>query len=145
MGTNFNRTGGNEMIGHYIAASEFEHPIHCLCPGGGHTGLLSLQQGDIIEVINERKYTIAKGWHSLIHINKHWFVYISERDLEECCTKKQLLNSLDIDLELNYLHFKINEALDTGNKTDFHALTRQLKEMAGLKESIENYLKFVAA
>lgn len=132
------------MIGHYIAAESFEQPINCLCPGGGHSGLLSLHQGDIIEVLDTRKYTIARGWHFLIHINNHWFVYISEKDLEDCNRKCQLLTSIDMDLEANYLQFKINEALDAGNESAFHQLTGRLKELANLKESLGDFVKHLA-
>ncbi|WP_053360630.1 IDEAL domain-containing protein [Bacillus sp. FJAT-27251] len=131
------------MIGHYIAAGSFEQPINCLCPGGGHSGLLSLQQGDIIEVIDQRKYTIARGWHYLININNHWFVYISEKDLEECSRKGQLLSPVDMDLEANYLQFKINEALDGGNESAFHQLTGRLNDLYDLKESLGHFVKYL--
>lgn len=53
--------------------------------------------------------------------------------------KDWLLTILDIDLKINYLGFKINQSLETGDKASFIHFTSQLKEINDLKGIMEQY------
>jgi uncharacterized protein YpiB (UPF0302 family) len=48
-----------------------------------------------------------------------------------------ILSMIDIELTLNYLQFKINHALDTGDEESFLNFTKKLKESRDLKVKLE--------
>ncbi|WP_257351025.1 IDEAL domain-containing protein [Pseudalkalibacillus decolorationis] len=128
------------MFGHLIAVKTFEHQIDCFCPGGDHANFLTINKGDIIEVTNERKFTMANGWYFLVGINDLCIFYIALEDLEQYFMKERLLSVLEIDLKINYFQFKINETLDTGDEASFLSYTNKLIESSELQVKLENYL-----
>ena len=132
------------MIGHYIAVTMFEHKIDCFCPGGDHTDFLTINEGDILEVTAERKFTVTNGWYFLVRFNEHCIFYMSLEDLEQYFIKEQLLSMLDMDLTINHLQYKINQALDTGDKTSFMSFTEKLKEASDFKMKLEQYVSSLA-
>lgn len=136
--------GEKRMFGHFIAVKTFEHQIHCFCPGGNHTDFLTINKGDIIEVTNDRKFTMANGWYYLVGINDRCIFYMALEDLEQYFMKEQLLSMLDTDLKINYLQFKINQALDAGDEAPFLNYTKKLKELSDLKVKLDQYLSNLA-
>ena len=70
------------MFGHYIAGKTFSHKIDCFCPGGHHADVLKIQKGDLINVTNERKFTMH-GWYFLIGFNDICMFYMALADLEQ--------------------------------------------------------------
>lgn len=135
--------GEKRMFGHYFAVKTFEHQIDCFCPDGNHAEYLTINKGDIIEVMNERKFTMANGWYFLVMINERCIFFMALEDLEEYFMKEQLLSMFDIDLKINHLQFKINQALDTGDEASFMNFTKKLKESNHLKVKLDNYLRNV--
>jgi IDEAL domain len=132
--------GEKKMVGHYIAVKTFEYPIECFCPCGDHADVLIINKGDIIEVTNERKFTMANGWYFLVKINERCIFYMAHIDLEYYFIKEQLLSMLDIDLKINYLQFKINQALDTGDEVPFLNYTTEFKKINNLKGKFKTFL-----
>jgi hypothetical protein len=69
---------------------------------------------------------------------------MAHEDLEQYFMKERLLSILDINLKINFLQFKINQALDTGDEASFMNFTKKLKESSDLKVKLEQYLSNVA-
>jgi hypothetical protein len=136
--------GVEHMYGPYIAVKTFEHQIECFCPDGDHAVTLSINSGEIFEVTNKRTFRTANAWYYLVRFNDQCMFYMSLDDLEQYFMKEQLLSMLDIDLEINYLQFQINKALDTGDEAFFLNNSKKLKEVHVLKERLEEYLRKVA-
>ncbi|KMY51760.1 IDEAL domain-containing protein [Peribacillus loiseleuriae] len=130
------------MLQHFIALKTFEHQIDCFCPGGEHAEILILNEGDIIEVTNERKFTM-RGWYFLVSINNKNMFFMAHDDLEMYFMKEQILSVLDLDLHINYLQFKINEALDVGDETTFLNYTNKLIQSSELQAKLKMYLDAV--
>lgn len=129
------------MFGPIVVSGEkFEHQIDCFYNDASHTSVLTINRGDIIEVTNERKYTKDNGWYALVKHNNQCMFYIAFKDLERYMKKDWLLTILDIDLKINYLGFKINQSLETGDKASFIHFTSQLKEINDLKGIMEQYV-----
>jgi hypothetical protein len=128
------------MNQHYIAVKTFQYPIECFCSSSDHTYYLTIHGGDIVEVTDERKYMMANGWYSLVKINERSIFYIALYDLEDFFRKEQLLAMIDIDLQINYLQFKINQAFDTGDEASFIDISKKLNESSELKLKLERHL-----
>jgi hypothetical protein len=128
------------MVGYYIAVKTFEHLIECFCPGGNHADVVTINKGDIIKVTNERKFKMANGWYFLVEVNGRCIFYMALEDLEYYFIKEQLSSMFDIELKRNYLKFKINQALDTGEETSFMNYTTELKKINNLKEKFKTFL-----
>lgn len=141
---NRNEKGEKRMFRHFIAIKTFEHQIDCFCPDGIHADVLTIHRGDIIELINERKFMFEKGWYFLIRLNNQCDFHIALEDLEQYYLNERLLSMIDIELTLNYLQFKINQALDTGDEESFLNFTKKLKESYDLKVKLEQYAHNVA-
>ena len=61
-------------------------------------------------------------------------------DLENFIRQEQLIAMLDIDLQINYLKFKIDQAFDTGDEASFRDVSKKLIESNELKLKLERYL-----
>ena len=94
----------------------------------------------LCEITDERKYTIDNGWYFLVKINERNNFYIPINDLENFIRKEQLIAMLDIDLQINYLKFKIDQAFDTGDEASFIDLSKKLIQSNELKLKLERYL-----
>ena len=114
------------MDQHYIAVKTFQYPIECFCSSSVHTYDLTINRGDIMEITDEQKYTIDNGWYFLVKINERTNFYIPMNDLESFIRKEQLIAMLDIDLQINYLKFKIDQAFDTGDEASFKDFSKKL-------------------
>lgn len=132
------------MVGHYIAIKTFEHQIACFCPGADHAEHITINKGDIIEVTAERKFTMAYGCFFLIDINERYVFYMAFEDLKQYFMKELLLSTLDITLKINYLQYKINQALDLGDEASFMNFTKELKENREFNVKLEKYLTNMA-
>jgi hypothetical protein len=65
-------------------------------------------------------------------------------DLEWYFLKEQIASVLDVDLQMNYYHFKINQALDEGDEGSFMSFTEKMNKSNELKEKLDMYLRNVA-
>ncbi len=60
-------------------------------------------------------------------------------DLEQYILNENIKSMLDIDLKINYLQYKIDQDLESGDKASFARHTNLLSETRKLKEELENY------
>jgi hypothetical protein len=127
-----------------IAVKTFDHQVDCFCPDAEHSEVVTIHKGDIIEISSERKYTVINGWYALIVINQRCSFYMAVEDLEWYFLKEQIASMLDVDLQMNYYHFKINQALDEGDEESFMSFTEKMNESNELKEKLDMYLRNVA-
>jgi hypothetical protein len=132
------------MTTSYIAAKTFDHQIDCFCPDDDHSEIVTIQKGDIIDITPERKYTVINGWYVLVILNQRCSFYVSVEDLEWYYIKKQMVTMLDVDLQMNYYKYKINEALDEGDEESFMTHTEKMNDSIDLKEKWDMYLRNVA-
>ncbi|SFL73109.1 IDEAL domain-containing protein [Gracilibacillus orientalis] len=124
----------------FIVVQSFSHLIDCFCPGSIHTEVLRVEQADIIRVTNERKYIVHNGWYCKAIVDDHYYFYIALEDLEHYYTKGQILAMEDIELNLNYLNFQIDQALDNKDESNFKLFSKQLMEVNQLKVKLEKHL-----
>ncbi|KGX92484.1 hypothetical protein N781_16315 [Pontibacillus halophilus JSM 076056 = DSM 19796] len=89
----------------------------------------TFQEGDLISLLGERKYVEPHGWYFLIDVNGERQLYLSIRDLESFYEKQWFRSYFDLELEENYLTYKINEALDQKQPVQFEVYAAQLKRV----------------
>jgi hypothetical protein len=128
----------------YIAVKTFDHQVDCFCPDADHSEVVTIQRGDIIEITPERKYTVINGWYALVIINQSFSFYMAVEDIEWYFTKEQLISMLDVDLQLNYYQYKINQALDEADEISFMNFTEKMNDSNEMKEKLQMYLRNVA-
>jgi hypothetical protein len=128
----------------YIAVKTFDHQVDCFCPDAVHSEVITIHRGDIIEITPERKYTVINGWYALVFINQSFSFYMAVEDIEWYFTKEQLISMLDVDLQINYLQYKINQALDEGDEISFMNFTEKMNDSNEMKEKWQMYLRNVA-
>lgn len=128
----------------YIAVKTFDHQVDCFCPDADHSEVVTIQRGDIIEITPERKYTVINGWYALVIINQSFSFYMAVEDIEWYFTKEQLISMLDVDLQINYFQYKINQALDEADEISFMNYTEKMNGSNEMKEKLQMYLRNVA-
>ncbi|SHT05490.1 Uncharacterised protein [Mycobacteroides abscessus subsp. abscessus] len=128
----------------YIAVKTFDHQVDCFCPDADHSEVITIQRGDILEITPERKYTVINGWYALVIINQSFSFYMAVEDIEWYFTKEQLITMLDVDLQINYYQFKINQALDEADEISFMNFTEKMNDSNEMKEKLQMYLRNVA-
>lgn len=132
------------MFAPYISTKEFAHNIDCFCPDTTHEMVMTINKGDIIEVLGERTFTMTNGWYFLVKVNNQEMFYMAIEDLEYYVMKERLISLLDLALKMNYSQFKINQSLEVGDKSLFMTSTNNLKELSNLKLKMEEYVSQVA-
>lgn len=128
----------------YIAVKTFDHLVDRFCPDADHSEVITIQRGDILEITPERKYTVINGWYALVIINQSFSFYMAVEDIEWYFTKEQLISMLDVDLQINYYQFKINQALDEADEISFMNFTEKMNDSNEMKEKLQMYLRNVA-
>lgn len=124
------------MDNHFVILELFQHEVSCCCPGQKHQHLLEFQQGDIWTITNERKYVDCLGWHVLIEVNNKIHFLMHVEDVEELYSQRVICSLLDLDLRINHLRFKVNEALDAHDRTAFLSFTDELSNVQRVKSKI---------
>ncbi|KAA9021591.1 IDEAL domain-containing protein [Niallia endozanthoxylica] len=132
------------MYRHFIVKETFKHRKECFCPNQAHAHEVPIHEGDVIEIINDRRYIVDKGWYFLISLNNLYDFYLSLEELEYYYAKGVIESIADVELSLNYIQFKIDEALDTGDEELFCHFTQKYIETRALMLKIENYVQKVA-
>jgi len=127
------------MYRHFIVKETFKHKKECFCPDQAHAHEVSIHAGDVIEIINDRRYIVDKGWYFLISLNNLCDFYLSLEELEHYYVKGVIESTADVELSLNYIQFKVNEALDTGDEELFFHFTQKYIETRALMLKMENY------
>ncbi|MGI8383964.1 hypothetical protein [Robertmurraya sp. P23] len=128
----------------YIAVNTFDHQVDCFCPDADHSEVVTIHRGDIIEITPERKYTVINGWYALVIINQNFSFYMAVEDIEWYFSKEQIISMLDVDLQINYYQYKINQALDEGDEISFMNFTEKTNDSNEMKEKLQMYLRNVA-
>lgn len=127
----------------YIAVKTFDHQVDCFCPDADHSEVVTIHRGDVIEISPERKYTVINGWYALVIINQSFSFYMAVEDIEWYFTKEQLISMLDVDLQINYYQYKINQALDEGDERSFMNFTEKMNDSNELKDKLQMFLRKV--
>ncbi|MEQ6378297.1 hypothetical protein RZN25_15905 [Bacillaceae bacterium S4-13-56] len=128
------------MRQHFVVANTFKHRMNCFCHEKKHDCFFTLKEGDVIEVTNDRKFTIGNGWYHLTFINGQFPFYMRPDELDQYNSDGQLLSLLDIELKLNYLHFHINQSLDKKEKMSFLEDTTERNQLIDLKEKLATFI-----
>jgi len=128
----------------YIAVKTINHQVDCFCPDADHSEAITIQRGDIIEITPDRKYTVINGWYALVIINQSFSFYMAVEDIEWYFTKEQLKSMLDVDLQINYYQYKINQALDEADEISFMNYTEKMNDSNEMKGKLQMYLRKVA-
>ncbi|MGF2614309.1 IDEAL domain-containing protein [Rossellomorea vietnamensis] len=133
------------MGNHYIAVQSFLHEVDCFCPDKEHLDWLKVRQGDIINIQHERTYNMVNGWYVLIEVNDSSF-YIAVEDLNQYYIRGLFISEIDIELRVNYLKFRIDEALENSDEGKFYELTEEwldfknYRELLAAADSIIQYI-----
>jgi hypothetical protein len=125
------------MNEHFIILETFQHPVRCCCPGQGHEYTVDFKQGDIWCLTKERKYIGCLGWYFLIAFNNEYQFYIHVEDIENLYRKGSICSILDLELKINYLNSKVNEALDEQDRKAFLSYTGELNDVQSIKEKMK--------
>ncbi|SES16805.1 hypothetical protein SAMN04487944_12157 [Gracilibacillus ureilyticus] len=129
------------MYWNLIAVKAFSHQIDCFCPGEIHREVLRIEQSDIIKVTNERNFTATNGWYVMVILDDRYRFYMALHDLEHYYEIGEILLKEDIDLQLNYYDFQVNQALDKKDEVMFNYFSEQLIKMNKLKWKLDGYLE----
>ncbi|MFS8602483.1 MULTISPECIES: hypothetical protein [Priestia] len=116
----------------------FCHEVGCCCPEQQHQHMINFRQGDVWTITNHRKYVDCLGGHCLININNEFQFFIYVDDIHKLHTKGSICSISDLDLKINYLNFKTNEALDAHNREAFLSLSNKLQYAQRVKNKIPN-------
>jgi len=100
--------------------------------------MINFRQGDVWTITNNRKYVDGLGWYCLIDINNEFQFFIYVDDIQELHVKGSICSIWDLDLKINHLNFKINEALDTHDREVFLSLSNELHHIQQVKSKM-NY------
>ncbi|MNG09308.1 IDEAL domain protein [compost metagenome] len=57
-------------------------------------------------------------------------------DIEHLCMKGTICAISDLDLRINYLRFKVDEALDTRDRESFLVFSSELQKVRNLREGL---------
>ena len=95
---------------------------------------------DILEVSFEKSFTFTNGWYVLVIINNERHFYIALEDLDQYLVQGWIVTDFDLELHLNYLLFKIDQALKLRNEALFINHIKQYKKSNDLKVYLENNL-----
>ena len=117
-----------KMIERFVVMHTFDIQIDCFCMGSIHADRVTLHKGDRLEMMNERQFTF-NGWYVLVGINNQHFCFLSVNELESYVVKEKILSLFELSIKINYLQYKINEALDWMDVTAFMENTRVLNEL----------------
>jgi hypothetical protein len=112
------------MVERYIVAHSIEYPMG----GSSHSGEVHISRGDIVSIYHDQTYKRAGEWYVPVEANQRSF-NMNTDDLKHFCTQHVLLSEMDIELQLNVLHFQIDKALDLADKKKFNDVSRQWIEM----------------
>ncbi|UOQ83713.1 hypothetical protein [Gracilibacillus salinarum] len=129
------------MDQHFIAVQSFSHQIECFCPGSIHTELLRIEEEDIIQLTDERKYIANHGWYVMIIVDDFYSFYIALADMEKYYMGGQILSQEDIELNVNYLQFQVDQSLDQHDEAKFKLVSQQLIESKERKMKLDNYMQ----
>jgi hypothetical protein len=114
--------------------------IQCLYYGYKKENIVSslktLQYGDILTVLNQKRYVVGVGWFVLISINEKTKDFMLVRELEEAMNSNKMISIIDTMLEYFNLSYQLDKALELRNKQLFLNLLENKKESSFLYDRI---------
>ncbi|QCS54035.1 hypothetical protein [Priestia flexa] len=125
------------MDKHLVVIKAFSHEVSWCCPGESHQHVITFHQGDVWTLTDERKYIDSLGWHSLMDVNREFQCFISTEELQDLYLSGVICSILDVDLQMNHLNFKINEALDTQNRELFHSMVSKRFNLQKIRDKVD--------
>ncbi|MFP7733337.1 IDEAL domain-containing protein [Priestia aryabhattai] len=132
------------MDAHFIIMKPFCHEVGCCCPEQQHQHMINFHQGDVWTITDNRKYVDCLGWHYLIDINNEFQFFMHVEDIEELQSKGSICSIWDLDLKINYLNFKIDEALEAHDRESFLSLSNELHRAQQVKSKMHySYVQII--
>ncbi|WP_100403530.1 IDEAL domain-containing protein [Bacillus sp. FJAT-42315] len=120
------------MASQFVFVRPYEHQVDCFCPDQSHCRTIEFRQKDCLTITSDKRHVDVLGWYFLVGRNNEDFFYINIEDLENLYMKGFLYSKEDLELRLNYLQYKINEALDQRNEEAFHSFSTQLQQLTAV-------------
>jgi hypothetical protein len=124
------------MKKHFIILEPFQHQVSCCCPGEKHHHVIEFRQYDVWTITDDWKYVDCLGWYSLIEVNNEFQFLMHVEDIEDLYTKGIICSILDLDLRINHLRFKINEALDAYDRELFLSFSFDLNNLQEMRSKL---------
>ncbi|PJN87244.1 IDEAL domain-containing protein [Bacillus sp. mrc49] len=124
------------MDKNHVILEPFQHQVSCCCPGQKHLHMIDFFPGDVWTITDERKYVDCLGWHFLIVVNEEYQFFMQVADIEELYSNGTICSILDLDLRINHLGFKINEALDAHDRESFLSFADELSSVQEIKNKM---------
>lgn len=121
------------MNSSFVTLKPFEYELNCKCP---ERHPIHFSAGDILTIEEEKRYVDGLGWYVLITINDEYNIFMFSDDIEHLYMKGTICAISDLDLRINYLRFKVNEALDTRDKDAFLLFSSELGKVMNLREGL---------
>lgn len=123
-----------------IVAAKNGIEVQCLYYGYNKDNLVSnsktLQHGDILTILNQKRYVVGVGWFILISINEKIKEFMSAKELEKAMNSNKLMSIIDTMLEYFNVSYQLDKALELRNKQLFLNLFEHKKESSFLYDRI---------
>ncbi|AOH54407.1 hypothetical protein ABE28_008580 [Peribacillus muralis] len=124
------------MDKNHVILELFQHQVTCCCPGEKHQHMIEFFPGDVWTITDERKYVDCLGWHFLIVVNEEYQFFMQVGEIEELYSEGTICSILDLDLRINHLGYKINEALDAHDRESFLSFADELSNIQEIKNKM---------
>jgi hypothetical protein len=124
--------GGGKMHTFFMITEDAGIDFNCLVQGySGQEKIIlkHLRQGDCIEVTNNGRYVMERGWFISVTINEAEHVYLALEDLETSLKKKQMMTLADVMIKLREWDHQLNVALDQKDRDWFKFVSRKLLKL----------------
>jgi hypothetical protein len=119
----------------FVVLKDYLYQPNCYCLNGQLQEMV-IKRGYTLTITPEKKYIENIGWYFLIDIHSKYQVYISIYDFEKFYKQELICSFFDLDLELNYLEYKVNQALDAKDQTAFNHYSSEFVQLKQLQASV---------
>ncbi|MFD2672119.1 hypothetical protein [Marinicrinis sediminis] len=119
-----------------VVRSPFDHWISCMCSNCETRRLFHFEEGDRVTFTNKREYHEEQGWMMQVIVNEQYAMFIAMDDLQAYHQQKWMASQMDIELEMNYLTFKIDEALAQRSDDSFRQWSEQYRALQHLYQQL---------
>ncbi|KGX84965.1 hypothetical protein [Pontibacillus litoralis] len=117
------------MYPSYLVTTAFKHEVDCFCTEIRHTNTIIFRKGDRITLTEECQFVEEIGWYTKILLNEMYTAYVVLEEIESLNKMGYLRSFIDIELEINYYEYKVNEALDNKDAHTFHCYVERLERL----------------
>ncbi|KGP71415.1 hypothetical protein [Pontibacillus yanchengensis] len=123
------------MYSSFIVTAPFKHEVECFCSDVKHTNTITFRKGDHLYLTEEKRYVDDIGWYFKVLINDMYSAYFIITDLEKLYQMEYLHSLFDIELEINYYQYKVNQALDEKDEETFTDYVTKLEKRQKLLQN----------